>query len=134
MIVIDASVAVKWFVNEDRHEAAAVILNGIEPLIAPDFVIYETMNVLRRNFKRSELGVERLGKATKSLPDFFDMLVSAPSLIDLTVDLCATLDHGIYDCAYLACALRYGTAMVTADARFARKAIDGGFHDSMLLL
>lgn len=50
MFVIDASVVIKWFI-EEKDSAKAVLLkekhiNGKTILIAPDLLIYEVANVL----------------------------------------------------------------------------------------
>lgn len=129
MIVVDASVAVKWFVNEAGASAAHELLSGAESLIGPDFVIYETLNVLRRKYKRSEIDAVQLEKASGELAGFFDLLVPATALIDRTVALSAILDHGIYDSAYLACALQHDAVLITADEVFAKKAVANGFGD-----
>jgi len=59
--VIDASVAVKWFVEEPDSSAAHRLLEahatGETTLVAPDLVVYEVSNVLLHNptFKVSEV-------------------------------------------------------------------------------
>ena len=50
MLVIDASVVIKWFI-EEKDSAKALLLkdnhiNGKTILIAPDLLIYEAANVL----------------------------------------------------------------------------------------
>ena len=127
MIVVDASVSIKWFVIEAGAPEARALLDGSEPLIGPDFVIYETLNVLRRKHKRGEIDASQLEKVSSELVGFFDLLVPAATLIERTVNLSKALDHGIYDCAYLACALQHSAMLVTADAVFARKARANGF-------
>ena len=69
MIVVDASVAVKWFVAEVDHAAALEVLAASETLIAPDLIILETLNVLRRKSKRGEVTSEQLAAAGTSLVD-----------------------------------------------------------------
>ena len=133
MIVVDASVAVKWFVIEAGAQEAHALLHGTESLIGPDFVIYETLNVLRRKYKRTEIDAAQLQRASIELGGFFDLLVPAATLIDQTMILSKTLDHGVYDCAYLACALQHHATLVTADAVFAKKARANGFGADIAL-
>ena len=45
MLVLDASVAVKWFVEEPGTAAALALLAEDESLIAPELVIAEVANV-----------------------------------------------------------------------------------------
>ncbi len=44
-LVIDASVALKWVIEEDDSAAAMALLLG-EPLVAPDFLAIECANGL----------------------------------------------------------------------------------------
>ena len=44
-VVVDASVALKWVIQEDGSEAAEALLRQ-EPLLAPDLLIVECANVL----------------------------------------------------------------------------------------
>src|SRR6266404_5666664 len=49
--VIDASVALKWVIEEDGSEAATALLVG-DVLAAPDFVVIECANVLWAKTRR----------------------------------------------------------------------------------
>ena len=121
MSVVDASVAVKWFVAEAGHEAAVKVLSSEAELIAPDLVVLETANVLRRKYKRDELSRTQWRRAIEVLPGYFVRLPSSVDLMKEPVELAVELDHPIYDCVYLACAIAVGTVVVTADTHFAGK-------------
>lgn len=45
-LVVDASVALKWVLDEEGRPAARALLLGNEPLHAPDFLILECANIL----------------------------------------------------------------------------------------
>lgn len=47
-LVIDSSVAVKWYVLEEGHQHAARLFLGGHILLAPDILLAETANVFRR--------------------------------------------------------------------------------------
>ena len=47
-LVIDASVALKWFAEEDGHAEARTILASDESLIAPDLVVVESRELAAR--------------------------------------------------------------------------------------
>ncbi len=53
MYVLDASVIIKWFVDEDGSKTARTLLtghiNGQYTIVEPDLLIYEVSNVLRYN-------------------------------------------------------------------------------------
>ena len=117
-LVIDASVAVKWVLPEDGSEAAHA-LRTLE-LTAPSIWLAEVGTALWRHVRRGEL--ERDRAETRLLE-----LMSAPvSTTPLEQDLPAALrlanelSHPIYDCLYLAAALRLDTHAVTADGRFVK--------------
>ena len=53
--VVDASVAVKWFVEEVRSTAARTVLSSGAPIIAPDLIIPETCNTAWKKVRRAEI-------------------------------------------------------------------------------
>ncbi|MEM4766042.1 MAG: type II toxin-antitoxin system VapC family toxin, partial [Nitrososphaerota archaeon] len=70
ILVLDASVAVKWFNVEPLREKALIIrdryVNGEIELIAPDLLYYEVANALRYN---PRFGIEEVKSALKALED-----------------------------------------------------------------
>jgi predicted nucleic acid-binding protein len=46
MLVVDASVAVKWLVEEPGTADAMDLLNGPDAVIAPDLVVAEALNAV----------------------------------------------------------------------------------------
>ena len=49
-LVVDASVAFKWFLSEEPHASRALtVLEAGTPLIAPDFLIAEVCNAAWRS-------------------------------------------------------------------------------------
>ena len=114
--VIDASVALKWVLDEPGADAAAA-LRG-ETLIAPELWLVEAANALWRRARRGEMSEaqakERLtwlcGAPVSAAPIGRDLLAAA--------GLASALDHPVYDCLYLALAIREDTHVITADHRF----------------
>ncbi len=117
MIVIDASVAVKWVLDEADSDAALRLRS--EQLSAPSLWLIEAGNALWSRARRREISFtdaeDRL-RILRSSP-----IVSTPVEHDLSaaLKLANELAHPIYDCLYLALALREETHVVTADRRFA---------------
>jgi len=117
--VIDASVAVKW-VLEESGSPQACRLRGAR-LEAPELLLVECANIL---WKKVRLGDLREEEAMERL----DLLARAPVIIwavspDLlmrALRLALDLRHPVYDCLYLALALQQGAPLVTADHRFAQ--------------
>jgi predicted nucleic acid-binding protein len=115
-VVVDASVALKWVLPEKGTRDADALLS--QALIAPSFWLAECANALWKNV--------RIGKiSTADSSSLFQKLRRAPvagmAMDDDTataLDLAIRLGHPIYDCLYLALALREDTYVVTADTRF----------------
>jgi predicted nucleic acid-binding protein len=118
MIVIDASVIVKWFVREP-DSSAALALSG-ETLAAPSIWITEVANVLWDYTRRGELSLQEAAIRVSRLKLATITSVAPEIDIDQAFALASEVSHAIYDCLYLAVAVRENAVMITADARFAR--------------
>ncbi|HLI67687.1 MAG TPA: type II toxin-antitoxin system VapC family toxin [Caulobacteraceae bacterium] len=115
-VVIDASVALKWVLDEPGQAAADGLLD--EELVAPSLWLIEAANALWRRSRRGEISNQEARDrlvALRSAP--VATSEGADDLLD-AADLAAQLDHPVYDCLYLAVALREDAWVVTADERF----------------
>ena len=128
MIVVDASVAAKWFVDEPGSELARQLLDSEKGnLHIPDIFVVEVAATLVRiaNQNKSSDDVSRAG-----LYRLIDLIDSGALALDRTppgqtIDaayLAITLGHPLKDCIYLALAIELGCDLVTCDALFAEKA------------
>jgi len=124
-LVVDASIAVKWVVDEDGT-ADVLALRRRAKLIAPDLLAAECANVLWKKARRDELSEDEACYAAR-LPQAADMeLVPTRSMLEAATRLAIELDHPAYDCAYLALAIGRDCEFITADERFLRKLRQGG--------
>ncbi|HVG07663.1 MAG TPA: type II toxin-antitoxin system VapC family toxin, partial [Thermoanaerobaculia bacterium] len=57
-IVVDASVAIKWFLPEQHSLQALRLLEGGRELVAPDLIWAEIGNVLWKRWRQGELADE----------------------------------------------------------------------------
>ena len=117
--VVDASVLVKWLVDEEFSVEAATLLDGGFTLVAPGLVFAEATNALWAMHRRGDMSAADLADAAKLLEDVpvsvpVSMLELAASAARLAVDL----GHPAYDCFYLALAIQRQYPVVTADIRF----------------
>lgn len=128
MIVVDASVAIKWLVREKGHEQALAACEG-EVLVAPDRPLLEVANVLRRKMKQGEIGFDHAKPAVELVPGLIDTVVPSADLLEDAFLIADRLDHSVYDCAYLACARHIDALLLTADQRFFNKARQVGVGD-----
>ena len=121
-LVVDASVAFKWFLWEEplADQALALLQDG-SVLIAPDFLIAEVCNAAWRSARLGRISQVQVGEIAASLPRFFDALVSAAGLAPRAVAIAGQLDHPVYDCFYLALAEAEQAHLVTADMQLVGK-------------
>ena len=124
-LIVDASVAVKWVVDEPGSDQALSLYADEDDLVAPTLILAEVGNALWKKYRKALVTERQVKLALDSLPRFFDRLCELPDLAPRAGELALRLDQPIYDCFYLALAERETAALVTADARLfaaARKA------------
>jgi predicted nucleic acid-binding protein len=116
MIVVDASVAVKWVLPEVDSDLA-VALRENEILIAPSLVIAEIGNALWKCVLRRDVEKSDAYSALQIAVAHFDRIVSIDQLAERSLELAVELRHSVYDCLYLALAERERVPIVSADAK-----------------
>jgi predicted nucleic acid-binding protein len=119
-IVVDASVAVKWVLNETGSEAAFALRN--DELIAPALLLAEAGNALWRRARIGEITADEANLRMSELLKAPVALLAIEPYIEPALTLATGIGHPIYDCIYLALALHQQTHVVTADRRFAAAA------------
>lgn len=119
--VVDASVAAKWFIEEQYAEAAIAVLKEEYRLHAPDFLLLEMDSIFCKWQRRAIVTPEECAELREALRrspiqrhPFMPLLDSAYAVANLT-------QQSIYDSLYVALAALIGGKMVTAD----RKLYDG---------
>ena len=120
-LVVDASVACKWFVAEiDTGAAEALVASG-QMLLAPDLIAPEVCNVAWLKLRRGEIGAEQAEAMVDGLPDLLDELVPSMQLASRALEIAMTVSHPAYDCFYIALAEMRDTRVVTDDRRLIAK-------------
>ena len=119
-LIIDASIAVKWVVDE-AGTAEALALKRTRRLAAPDLLVAECANILWKKVRRGELSPEEASLAARLLQRIDIDLRPMRPFLDAATRIAVMLDHPAYDCLYLAMAETDGTRFVTADERLLRK-------------
>jgi predicted nucleic acid-binding protein len=127
-VVVDASVAVKWVVDEPDSEMAAALLERPIRWIAPRLMLVEAAASLRRKVVQREIRATGAAASLRTLLDAVRegaiRLVEDEQLVDTALLLALELSHKVPDCVYLALAEREGCSLCTADrllSRIARK-------------
>lgn len=116
-MIVDASVALKWFLDEpQRDEARALIAR--EDLKAPDIIVPEVLNGLRKGVRDNRIALNLAQEAVRKLE--LAVPTIAPSILfsDRALELSTDLGHHIYDCLYLSQAIEMDSRVVTADVVF----------------
>jgi predicted nucleic acid-binding protein len=130
-LVVDASIAVKFLVREPHNDAARLLLADPEPLIAPDWLLVEAASAFWKKVRRSEMPPDHAERHLETLPEFFESLFPASDLVREALALSLRLGHPVYDCLYLALALREDCLLVTADTDFAAAVARGGLAEKL---
>lgn len=119
--IVDASVAVKWFVPEDLSDRATRLLAPGFDLIAPNLVLAEITTVLSRKAREGHVANDDASRIAEALPNFFSELVPFAPWLRESLRLSLSVRHPVYDCIYLALAAARQTPLITADGRFVAK-------------
>ncbi|MBB6254342.1 type II toxin-antitoxin system VapC family toxin [Nitrospirillum iridis] len=117
LMVIDASVALKWVCEEAGSETAATFLDG-RPLAAPSLWLTEAANALWKLAQRKILTPDEAEERLSFLVGAPVRLIDTVSLLPAALRIARTLEHPVYDCVYLATAMHLSAKVVTADKRF----------------
>ena len=122
-LVIDASIAVKWVVEEDGTEAA-LGLRGSFRLLAPELLIAECANILWKKVQRGEMRPEEARMASRLLARSGISFVPMQGMLEQATELAIELAHPAYDCVYLVAARQARARFATADQRLLRAIAD----------
>ena len=117
--VIDASVAIKWFVPELLTEEALGFLHDEHTLLAPDLLWPEVGNIVWKKVRRGELVREDAEVILTLCHQVPFQIVDSQSLIDSALEIALEFDRSVYDATYLALAVHQDCPMLTADLRLA---------------
>jgi predicted nucleic acid-binding protein len=118
-LVIDASVAVRWFLPEPLSDRARLILARGESVIAPEIAPIEIMNVAWKRLARRLITPAQAAEICRRATMPFSSLTPLRDLWPRAAELMLALDHPIYDCLYLALAEAESCPLVTADDKLA---------------
>ncbi len=115
--VVDASVAVKWFLPEIHAEAASRVLSGGHNLLVPDLVFPEVGNILWKRVRAGEVTPEEAEVVMQTLGALPLAVHPSWPLVLPALEIAVQTQRTVYDSLYLALAVREDAALVTADER-----------------
>ena len=132
--VIDASVACKWFFEEDLSDAARALAEDGSILHAPDLILAACANVAWRRTADGTIPLDHAQAFLKALPRWFDTLTPSAELHEPAFRIAHALNHPVYDCLYIALAARDASPLVTADAAIVRRVRNSAWEHLVELL
>jgi predicted nucleic acid-binding protein len=134
VLVVDASVAAKWFLPEADAKTALRLLDGRRRLAAPDLIYCEVGNIIWKHRSRDVLSED---EASQMVEDFLAMPLEIhdnASLLASALEIATAAKRTVYDSSYLALAIELDTAVVTADERWVNAVKGGPFARYVRLL
>lgn len=134
-MVLDSSVAVKFYVREELHEEALEVLaaaeSGAVELVAPATLQPEFFNALWWKHRRGELSQDEVRRSwNRLLEDEPASLYAPEDLMPRAAEIVFDTGVIIYDALFLALAEDAQAVMVTADGKLVR-ALEGTGHASL---
>jgi predicted nucleic acid-binding protein len=134
MLVVDASVAIKWFLLEPGREEARRLLEPMHRLIAPELIVAEATNAMWRRVMAGQMSARQGAAATTALIQFLEALLPVGPLAARALAIAEELRHPAYDCFYLALAEARDAKLVTADRRLVGRLAGSSWADRCLPL
>lgn len=120
MIVVDASVVVKWFVAEKDSSAALAIFHRGDALLAPSHAIGEIGEVLLRAYRRGVVSLDDVQRANDLVATRL-VLRSPAGLVDRATGIAVEAAVSFYDALYVAAADLWALELITADAKLVER-------------
>lgn len=115
--VVDASVAIKWYLPEEHSiHAARLPLLGVS-LHCPDLMFAETGNILWKYVQCSECSHNKAVSILKELKALSLKVWNTPLLAEKAFEIACRTKRTFYDSLYVALAVKNDCRMVTADLK-----------------
>lgn len=125
LCVLDASVIVKWYLDEPGSEAARSLQGASLTIAAPHLLLLEVGNVLWKHVRRGGLDSPTAGRILDALAEAPIQWHDDASLHREAFTIAESTGRTVYDCLYLSLATRKDCPLITADRKFF-DAIQGG--------
>ena len=131
-IVVDASVAVKWFLPEEQSESARSLLRSGHQLFAPELIYAEVGSVLRKRARGGEIQDAVALDVLAMLRALRMDIHSMRPLLEAAWRVSTACQISFYDSVYLALAVAQDAKVVTADRRFYNSILASDLGEHML--
>jgi predicted nucleic acid-binding protein len=136
--VVDASVALKWYLPEPEADRAETLLEaamaGTVALAAPELLLLEVGNACWKHVRRGELSPEEALTALRRLKQSPIRWVPDADLALAALDLASALGCTVYDATYLVLSQVLHAVVVTGDRKLCVLCANAGLDDLVLPL
>jgi predicted nucleic acid-binding protein len=116
--VVDASVAIKWYIPEVYSNEAEILLDSAYILHAPELILPEFGNIIWKKVRRGEITAAQRRQIIKAFLQTPMQLHPGANILPSAYEIADRTAQTVYDCMYLTLAVALGCEMVTADKRF----------------
>lgn len=130
--VLDASVALKWFLPEQYSEYALRLKPASTNLHVPAFFFLEFTHVACKKQRRREVTAAEVIGMIGIMRSAALRRHEDAAILPRALELALQLNVGFYDCMYLALALELDCPFVTADRRLAHRVSGTEFAERIL--
>ncbi len=129
-VVVDASIIVKWFLEEEFSNKALQLRNdyirGIIAIAVPSLLEYEVLNALKYSGVYSVEELKEIGIALNKYG--FEVYELEGKLKELAIEIALKNNITIYDASYIALAKHLNTILYTADKELIQKFPNTAIH------
>lgn len=123
VVVVDASVIIKWFVDEEHSKKAIALrqgyIDGKLDIVCPNLLPYEVLNALRYNPESGEEHVRLAAEALKKYQLWLYPILG--ELAALCIKNSFAYGMSLYDSAYVSLAEYLDSTLYTADEKLLDK-------------
>jgi predicted nucleic acid-binding protein len=118
--VVDASVAIKWYIPEVFEQEATRFLKSRPHLHVPELILLEISNITWKKVRRGEITSTEGDQVVQAIARKRWQIYSHKRLIKSAYAGAEATGQTVYDWSYLALAISLGCEFVTADEKFYR--------------
>ena len=120
IVVVEPSVAIKWFVEEPLRPQARSLLVNRHELIAPDILIAGVAELAWQKATAGEIALDQAEPIVRciGLPSFISAFVESSRLRSRALTLALQCSRPVHECFYAACAEAASAPLVCCDETF----------------
>lgn len=119
--VVDASVALKWYIDESDAALADAVLERSDAVIAPELIVAEVANAAWNACRKGEITAAQQAWIAEDITTVLDRIEALRPLAVRASAIARAIDHPVYDCFYVALSEARNASLITADGRLLAK-------------